>query len=525
MGFTARTDDYLVPDRLLWQTLQERIANNFACMPEKMASTKIAFFDSFDWRLYNKQLLLMRRHNTYELCLLHDESPIVAQPWPSGTCPIFWWDFHDTELAQRLEKILDVRALVLCLKLSRQSQLLRILNRDEKTVLKVCLQRNVQESTADDAHSIQLLKLTAIRGYDDFLEKFKIFLKTLQLAPCTKHILENISQGRARKPGDYSSKMYLHLKPEQTAKSAVVVIYNHLHDMMKQNEVGIKADIDTEFLHDFRVAVRRTRSALTQIQLVLPRQLTQEFKVRFAALGKATSRLRDLDVFLLREKEYQAILPEALRPGLAPMFRGLIRERRREHKRLKVALESPEYETMLKEWLQAIRTLDTSSVNLECRNSDEPIANVSRQFIHKKYKQVLRVGKNLSSNSPDSDLHDLRIECKKLRYLLEFFRSLYDESEMAPLTRQLKQLQDNLGDFNDLGIQQANLKQMLDGVAPQSPNQTICAATIGGLIAVLHHRQRQLRMEFESTFAKFADRRNLALYEKLFRSPLRKRTS
>ena len=39
---------------------------------------------------------------------------------------------------------------------------------------------------------------------------------------------------------------------------------------LRINEDGVRKDLDSEFLHDFRVAVRRTRSALSQIKGVFP---------------------------------------------------------------------------------------------------------------------------------------------------------------------------------------------------------------------------------------------------------------
>ena len=52
------------------------------------------------------------------------------------------------------------------------------------------------------------------------------------------------------------------------------------------NEEGIKADWDVEFLHDYRTAVRRTRSALSQITDVFPPETTQHYKEAFGLLGE-----------------------------------------------------------------------------------------------------------------------------------------------------------------------------------------------------------------------------------------------
>ena len=48
-----------------------------------------------------------------------------------------------------------------------------------------------------------------------------------------------------------------------------------------KNKPGILADHDTEFLHDFRVACRRTRSALTQLKGILPASVAAPFNAEF----------------------------------------------------------------------------------------------------------------------------------------------------------------------------------------------------------------------------------------------------
>jgi len=81
---------------------------------------------------------------------------------------------------------------------------------------------------------------------------------------------------------------------------------------MRINEVNIEKDLDTEFLHDFRVAIRRTRSALGQIKNVFPMRTTNRFKKDFAFVGELSNQLRDLDVYLLKEDTYKTMLPLVL---------------------------------------------------------------------------------------------------------------------------------------------------------------------------------------------------------------------
>ena len=134
----------------------------------------------------------------------------------------------------------------------------------------------------------------------------------------------------------------------------------------------------------------------------------------------------------------------------------------------------------------------------------------------KRLKRILRDGRRIHSGSPDEELHRLRIQGKKLRYSLEFFSSLYPEREQKKLVKQLKVLQNNLGDFNDLTVQQEMLQRYLAAIKPGTIASKKLSTAIGGLLTNLYHEQRKVRTNFAKTFKQFTDKKNLDLYRSLF---------
>ena len=110
----------------------------------------------------------------------------------------------------------------------------------------------------------------------------------------------------------------------------------------------------------------------------------------------------------------------------------------------------------------------------------------------------------------------MRIECKKLRYLLEFFASLFNTDDITLLIKQLKRLQDNLGDFNDLYVQQEKLKDFLQNHVLQIKDSQQVAAAVGGLITGLYQRQIAVRAAFTQTFKEYSKKENIQLYQYLF---------
>ena len=77
------------------------------------------------------------------------------------------------------------------------------------------------------------------------------------------------------------------------------------------------------------------------------------------------------------------------------------------------------------------------------------VARLAADRIARAHRRVFRDGGAISATSPPESLHDLRKRCKELRYLLEFFSSLYEPADHWQAVRELKALQDCLGEFQD----------------------------------------------------------------------------
>lgn len=114
----------------------------------------------------------------------------------------------------------------------------------------------------------------------------------------------------------------------------------------------------------------------------------------------------------------------------------------------------------------------------------------------------------IDSSSSAKALHRLRVECKKLRYLLEFFRSLYKPENLAPLVKDLKRLQDNLGTFNDLRVQQAAMKKFGRQMANEGIAIGESREAIRSVVEWLKVRQAKERKGFNKRFTQFSGTEN-----------------
>ncbi|MBF0254959.1 MAG: CHAD domain-containing protein [Gammaproteobacteria bacterium] len=308
--------------------------------------------------------------------------------------------------------------------------------------------------------------------------------------------------------------MNFHLDPAERADVAARHILGFLLGVIQDNLEGVKQDIDSEYLHDLRVAVRRTRSALSQIKEVFEPSLVEHFKQEFGWLGQITGPTRDMDVYLLKFPDYLNCLPEEYRGALEPLHRYLERHHSSEQKKLAKRLQSVRMQKLLADWDAFLRQPATNVSHYA--NAVRPVREVASKRIHKMYKRVISEGRAIADDSHPEELHELRKSCKKLRYLMEFFQSLYADEAIKGLIKSVKVLLDNLGDFQDLEVQAGKLRQMSEELR-QARVSTDTLLAMGMLIDDLLQRQHQERAHFAERFAEFSDADNRSLFDQLFK--------
>ena len=261
----------------------------------------------------------------------------------------------------------------------------------------------------------------------------------------------------------YSSKPTLELSPGMPAHEALGKIHLALLSAILHNRVGVLKSRDPEFLHDFRVAVRRARSALTQIKGVFPAVDADPIRIALSSMTRVTGPARDLDVFLEKLEVYESGFPERVRRNLIPVKESARRRRRERQPVLAKALNSEIWAEAVGRW-ETFLGAGTGPRTLP-KKGHRPIGAVASKRIRKAYRRVAR-RESLAGLEIES-LHRLRIDCKKLRYLLEFFRSLYPPREAASLIKSLKSLQGVLGDIHDLAVHQEMARRIWADLRPR----------------------------------------------------------
>jgi CHAD domain-containing protein len=278
----------------------------------------------------------------------------------------------------------------------------------------------------------------------------------------------------------------------------VVTALTHLLATLDANVSGTLRDIDTEFLHDLRVAVRRTRTALKLGAAALPPTVVAEYRAEFKWLGDVTTPTRDLDVYLLDYPAMAGSLVGASTADLAPFRDYLVGRRAAERRRLVRTLRSARFTSLTSNW-------HTTLTSMAAGRADRTAAGLARDVLGRAQRRVLVPGAAITRDSPPESLHDLRKRCKELRYALEFFASVCDPAGHRQAVRGLKGLQDCLGTYQDTHVQHEEIRVMAAQMMAAGDVLVATVLALGELAGHVARQGQRARREFAGQFADFAD--------------------
>ena len=135
------------------------------------------------------------------------------------------------------------------------------------------------------------------------------------------------------------------------------------------------------------------------------------------------------------------------------------------------------------------------------------------QAIWKAWKRIRKQGRQAAGTGTDEALHELRKSAKKLRYLLEAFRTLFSAKDVGQAIRQLRKLQNVLGDIVDYQVKQQYLSQWQENF-PGERHRGVRAA-MDHLGKVYARRENATKKEFQRCYDGFVSAGNRELFRTL----------
>ena len=286
-----------------------------------------------------------------------------------------------------------------------------------------------------------------------------------------------------------SSRIFL--EPDQTASEAVRQILRVLLTSLHAPVAGALDGLGPEPLHDLRVATRRTRSAIGQLKRALPQLAMTRFAPDFKWLGEITGPCRDLDVWLVDLEARRGNLTGSDAGALEPLEDLIRTARGQAHAEVVRGVSSERFSRLFEDWQVFLSDWPIDSDRPP--DGQTPVPVFAEVRIFKAFKRVKRRGRDLGEDPEALPLHQLRIAAKKLRYLFEFFRSLDRGGETEARIKDLKTLQDVLGELNDLEFQQTRLATCSRELEDAATGETL--ASIQQLGSEIDRRRGELRRE------------------------------
>jgi CHAD domain-containing protein len=442
--------------------------------------------DTFDRRLRAAGLTLehLRTRHTAQLMLQRDGQSALVAAHPDPRWPAMAGDLPDSAVRDIVAPIADIRALMVVADEDRRVRRLDLRNADQKIVARV------EIAEPKDGHAPVEIAVRALRGYENQARRAAQLLAGAGLRPAPT------AGEDADAPRAWSAGI-------DRASPGNVLLARRLQEFLAAvsgNVDGTIADIDTEFLHDLRVAVRRTRSTLRLGRPALPAQWRTTWEPAFKWVGDLTTPVRDLDVYELDLPVMRGRLVSSEPGDLAPLAALLRKRRTTERRKLVRGLRSARFQRLLTEWDVALTALEQGNQD---GAADVPVAgDLADHCLTRAYRRVVKLGGAITADSPAEDLHTLRKRCKELRYALEVFAPVIDKELRRSAVADLKSLQDVLGRFQDADVQRAALRELAeDLVAAGTSAGTVLA--MGELIGHLDTDQERARESFDRTFAEF----------------------
>jgi len=478
--------------------IAEAVCGRLRPDPVRATIRRLRLVDTVDRRLLGKgwQLLASPTDDGEHWRLSTAGGRFRAEATLHGPAPAFADDLPDGALRDRLASVSGIRALHPGPWITLEEQ--RCALRDGKAKIRCRLVAQTAEIESSGARC-STVRVIALKGYE--AEAARVADRIASRFGWDADAPDPLAElADAAHPPPMGAEFPPVTDLAEPAGHALRPVMRALLDTVDQRGRGVIADIDSEELHELRVAVRRSRSILTLLK-------AEEAELEFARgffkwLGKVTGRTRDLDVHMLAWRAHRRASAPGADAELEPLGRYLAAERAEAQAALVRTLRSRRFRSGLARWRRALDT--GGEVWNEAPAMRPPIGELAGRRIRKLYRRALAEGSAITPDSPAETLHALRKTMKKLRYVFEIVRDGYPRKPTRAVLRVLKELQQVLGDVQDMEVQADALRrfgQELGGRGAAGPG-TLMA--IGAWAEDLEIGRRQARDRFAEVFEPFA---------------------
>jgi CHAD domain-containing protein len=355
------------------------------------------------------------------------------------------------------------------------------------------------------AHEVEI-ELTASGVIDD-LRAVSAELEAHKLSAQTKSKFERVLAKLAEvSPATTNKKKTPGVHADEPMAEAGRKILRFHFLRMLANEDGTRKGKDIEALHDMRVATRRQRAIFRIAAPYFKRKAVRPFRDELRTLAGHLGAVRDLDVLIEAAERYQSGSAVDLSKTLEPLLDEWRKRRNVAREELVAYLEGDSYRAFTKRYKAFLSSPGTGVKNPAPGDSVSPylVRHVLPGEIWGHYGRV-RAYETMVPLASVETIHALRIEGKRLRYLLEFFSEVLSAS-VAEAIEALVAMQDHAGELHDTDVTIRLLRDFLMRSASTTLDPAVAAA-VGGYLKLKLARLRTLRRSLKRPWRRLASKR------------------
>ncbi|MGA7748671.1 MAG: CHAD domain-containing protein [Gallionella sp.] len=369
------------------------------------------------------------------------EVPVSGPALDFSASEVAEWDQH---LPQSLRKKLHP---VFVTDFSRTSRMLLW----QGAQIELCMDRG---EISTEQRSIPICELELELKSGEPQQLFELALAILEIVPFELEMVSKAEQGYRLLSG-YSENPVKGVAPvyarTDTLSDVLKTLIWSCLQHFQNNLRGAMGSDDAEYLHQMRVALRRLRVVLRMAEKVRSDAQLAELNNETSVICVALGRIREWDVFIA-----QTVQPMCSRmkghSGLQALLADSERQRGACYTALRSTTQARDLQRLLLRfaiwmngdyWKQTVWQPQTETA--------QQAQDFATRRLRKLAKRFALSGQQLNT-ADAARLHALRILTKKLRYSAEFFAALYDKQKAGSYLAALSEVQEVLGQINDIAV-------------------------------------------------------------------------
>lgn len=254
-------------------------------------------------------------------------------------------------------------------------------------------------------------------------------------------------------------------------------------------------------VHKMRIAIRRIRSLLRTFSDIFPQARRDHLDAELRWLARQLGRARDADVCGQAVSAYRKAVAAEGQATIDAFEQRVNASVLSAYDNLTASLASGRYLALIHE-LTEFANGDPRKETTK-RHGDLRISECGKRYAAPAIRKMLEHGRAISAGSTARQLHKLRIEAKRLRYLLEFF-AIVQTRRWRRAIESAELLQDVLGPHQDAVMAREQLQEFAAEVALDEGGRDTLLTT-GRLLQLEEQRAARYRKRFSAAWKRFEE--------------------